>query len=178
MIAPLHQNAALAGHPPHLHPRPRRAKTTGRAERASQTRRRERAYGLAQAFLAPETPSRSVGLTGSTLQGHILRQPPVPLPEPNDQVRTHNWRLQSERCLQDARPEEPAGSAASACRAVVLAFHVHLAHAVFGLALVYQTFTLPFTIWMMRAFFADVPFALYEAARLQGAKSWQILLRS
>lgn len=48
---------------------------------------------------------------------------------------------------------------------------------VFGLALVYQTFTLPFTIWMMRAFFADVPFALYEAARLEGAKSWQILLR-
>lgn len=48
---------------------------------------------------------------------------------------------------------------------------------VFGLALVYQTFTLPFTIWMMRAFFADVPFALYEAARLEGAKSWQILIR-
>jgi ABC-type glycerol-3-phosphate transport system permease component len=48
---------------------------------------------------------------------------------------------------------------------------------VFSLALVYQTFTLPFTIWMMRAFFADVPFALYEAARLEGAKSWQILLR-
>jgi ABC-type glycerol-3-phosphate transport system permease component len=48
---------------------------------------------------------------------------------------------------------------------------------VFGLALVYQTFTLPFTIWMMRAFFADVPFALYEAARLEGAKSWQILTR-
>ena len=48
---------------------------------------------------------------------------------------------------------------------------------VFGLALVYQTFTLPFTIWMMRAFFADVPFALYEAARLEGAKSWQILAR-
>lgn len=47
---------------------------------------------------------------------------------------------------------------------------------VFGLALVYQTFTLPFTIWMMRAFFADVPFALYEAARLEGASSRQILL--
>lgn len=48
---------------------------------------------------------------------------------------------------------------------------------IFGLALVYQTFTLPFTIWMMRAFFADVPPALHEAARLEGAKNWQILLR-
>ncbi len=48
---------------------------------------------------------------------------------------------------------------------------------VFGLSLVYLTFTLPFTIWMMRAFFAEVPFALYESARLEGAKSWQILLR-
>jgi ABC-type glycerol-3-phosphate transport system permease component len=54
---------------------------------------------------------------------------------------------------------------------------IGLYDSVFGLALVYQTFTLPFTIWMMRAFFADVPFALYEAARLEGAKSWQILCR-
>ncbi|MCX7670930.1 MAG: hypothetical protein N2439_12760 [Anaerolineae bacterium] len=31
---------------------------------------------------------------------------------------------------------------------------------VFGLALVDQTFALLFTIWMIRAFFADVPLAL------------------
>ncbi|MEO6300799.1 MAG: carbohydrate ABC transporter permease [Paracoccaceae bacterium] len=46
---------------------------------------------------------------------------------------------------------------------------------VFGLALIYQAFTLPFTIWMMRAFFAEVPYALTEAAMLEGAGKWRIL---
>lgn len=46
---------------------------------------------------------------------------------------------------------------------------------VFGLSLVYQTFTLPFTIGMMRALFAEVPVARYEAGLLEAAKSWQIL---
>jgi len=42
---------------------------------------------------------------------------------------------------------------------------------VFGLALVHQTFPRPFTLWMMRAILAEVPFALCEAARLEGAKA-------
>ena len=48
---------------------------------------------------------------------------------------------------------------------------------VWGLALAYQIFTLPFTIWLLRSFFADIPFELSEAARLEGATTWQILLR-
>ncbi|MDO9417929.1 carbohydrate ABC transporter permease [Pararhizobium sp.] len=46
---------------------------------------------------------------------------------------------------------------------------------VFGLALIYQIFTLPFTIWLLRAFFADIPAALAEAASLEGATVWQTI---
>jgi ABC-type glycerol-3-phosphate transport system permease component len=46
---------------------------------------------------------------------------------------------------------------------------------VIGLALIYQVFTLPFTIWLLRAFFADIPEALAEAARLEGAGTWRIV---
>jgi ABC-type glycerol-3-phosphate transport system permease component len=46
---------------------------------------------------------------------------------------------------------------------------------VIGLALIYQVFTLPFTIWLLRAFFADVPEALAEAARLEGAGTLRIV---
>ncbi len=46
---------------------------------------------------------------------------------------------------------------------------------VIGLALIYQVFTLPFTIWLLRAFFADIPEALAEAARLEGAGTLRIV---
>lgn len=46
---------------------------------------------------------------------------------------------------------------------------------VVGLALIYQVFTLPFTIWLLRAFFAEVPEALAEAARLEGAGTLRIV---
>jgi multiple sugar transport system permease protein len=35
----------------------------------------------------------------------------------------------------------------------------------------------PFTIWLMRSFFVDVPTDLDEAARIDGARDWQVLLR-
>ena len=35
----------------------------------------------------------------------------------------------------------------------------------------------PFTIWMMRSFFADVPMELDEAARIDGCTNWQIFTR-
>ncbi|MEY8099304.1 carbohydrate ABC transporter permease [Falsihalocynthiibacter sp. S25ZX9] len=44
-----------------------------------------------------------------------------------------------------------------------------------GLAIVYQIFTIPFTVWLLRSFFAEVPTALAEAARLEGASTWQII---
>jgi len=57
----------------------------------------------------------------------------------------------------------------------VLFQQVGLYDTVIGLALIYQIFTLPFTIWLLRAFFADIPEALAEAARLEGATTWQII---
>lgn len=57
----------------------------------------------------------------------------------------------------------------------VLYQQVGLYDTVVGLAIIYQIFTLPFTIWLVRAFFADVPSTLAEAARLEGASTWQII---
>ncbi|MFD1527539.1 carbohydrate ABC transporter permease, partial [Halolamina salina] len=37
----------------------------------------------------------------------------------------------------------------------------------------YTTFNLPFAIWLMRSFFDEVPEALEEAARIDGATHWQ-----
>jgi len=42
-----------------------------------------------------------------------------------------------------------------------------------GLTLAYLSFNLPFAIWLMSAFFADVPPSLEEAARVDGCSRWQ-----
>jgi len=42
-----------------------------------------------------------------------------------------------------------------------------------GLILAYLTFDLPFAIWLMSAFFADVPPSLEESALVEGATRWQ-----
>ena len=44
-----------------------------------------------------------------------------------------------------------------------------------GMALIYQAHVVPFSIWMLRSFFADIPKALDEAAALEGCGSWRIL---
>jgi multiple sugar transport system permease protein len=46
-----------------------------------------------------------------------------------------------------------------------------------GLVLIYATFQLPFSIFMMRNAFDAVPKALIEAARIDGANQWTILQR-
>src|SRR5690625_3655936 len=43
-----------------------------------------------------------------------------------------------------------------------------------GLMLIYITFTLPFTIWLIRAFFDAIPLSLEEAAIVDGASSFQV----
>ncbi|WP_163509668.1 carbohydrate ABC transporter permease [Fodinicola acaciae] len=42
-----------------------------------------------------------------------------------------------------------------------------------GLVLAYLTFNLPFAIWLMSAFFADIPESLEESATVEGAGRWQ-----
>ncbi|MQA09633.1 MAG: ABC transporter permease subunit [Pseudonocardiaceae bacterium] len=42
-----------------------------------------------------------------------------------------------------------------------------------GLVLAYLTFNLPFAIWLMSAFFTEVPAALQESALVEGCTRWQ-----
>jgi len=42
-----------------------------------------------------------------------------------------------------------------------------------GLIIAHTTFNLPFAIWLMRSFFNEVPKALEEAARIDGATKWE-----
>jgi N,N'-diacetylchitobiose transport system permease protein len=46
-----------------------------------------------------------------------------------------------------------------------------------GLVLAYVGAVLPFTIWVMRGFFLAIPVELEEAARIDGASTWQVLTR-
>jgi multiple sugar transport system permease protein len=46
-----------------------------------------------------------------------------------------------------------------------------------GLVIAYLTFNLPFAIWIMNAFFADLPPTLEEAALMDGASRWQAFTR-
>jgi len=54
---------------------------------------------------------------------------------------------------------------------------LHLLDTYPGLVLVYVAFNLPFAIWMLRGFLADVPIELEEAALLDGLSRLQILRR-
>ena len=46
-----------------------------------------------------------------------------------------------------------------------------------GLILAYQIITLPFTIWMLRSFFMEIPTEVEEAAKIDGCSWWGILTR-
>jgi len=59
---------------------------------------------------------------------------------------------------------------------LVLKF-LKLQNSLLGLVLIYATFQLPFSIFMMRNAFDAVPKALIEAARIDGASQWTILRR-
>ncbi len=45
------------------------------------------------------------------------------------------------------------------------------------LIVVYLTFNVPFAAWMLRGFFDEIPVELEDAAMVDGASRWQILLR-
>ena len=46
-----------------------------------------------------------------------------------------------------------------------------------GLILAYQLITLPFTIWMLRGFFQDIPLEIQEAAKIDGCSWLGVLIR-
>lgn len=45
----------------------------------------------------------------------------------------------------------------------------------FGLALVYQVFVLPFSVWLLRSFFQEIPAELDDASRIDGCSYLQTL---
>lgn len=54
---------------------------------------------------------------------------------------------------------------------------IRLINSLFGLAVVYTAFNLPFVVWMMRGFFDEVPRELEEAAMLDGESRIGALVR-
>jgi multiple sugar transport system permease protein len=46
-----------------------------------------------------------------------------------------------------------------------------------GLILAYQLITLPFTVWMLRSFFMEIPLEVEEAAKIDGCSWWRVLTR-
>ncbi|WP_409372974.1 carbohydrate ABC transporter permease [Pseudokineococcus marinus] len=46
-----------------------------------------------------------------------------------------------------------------------------------ALVLAYVATVLPFSIWVMRGFFVAIPVEVEEAARIDGASTWQVLVR-
>src|SRR5438876_8696085 len=52
---------------------------------------------------------------------------------------------------------------------------LHLVDSRIGLILLYTVFALPFTIWMMYAYFRQMPVELEEAALVDGCSRWQAL---
>ena len=54
---------------------------------------------------------------------------------------------------------------------------LHLINTVWGLIIAYLSFNLPFAIWIMNAFFADLPKGMEEAALVDGATRFQTFWR-
>jgi ABC-type glycerol-3-phosphate transport system permease component len=59
----------------------------------------------------------------------------------------------------------------------VMLGNVHLLNTLTGLILVYLVLTLPLSIWMLTGYFKSIPVELEEAAIIDGASRWGILLR-
>ncbi len=53
----------------------------------------------------------------------------------------------------------------------------HLLDTPMALILAYLTFNLPLTVWVLRSFIHDIPTEIEEAAMIDGASTWRILIR-
>jgi multiple sugar transport system permease protein len=58
----------------------------------------------------------------------------------------------------------------------VVAFF-RLSDSIFALILIYPTFAIPFSTWLLMGYFSSVPRAVEEAAMVDGASRWQILMK-
>src|SRR4051795_9837045 len=55
--------------------------------------------------------------------------------------------------------------------------HLHLFDTIAGLILFHSAFALPFSIFLLRNFFAGIPKDLMEAARIDGASEWRLFFK-
>jgi N,N'-diacetylchitobiose transport system permease protein len=53
----------------------------------------------------------------------------------------------------------------------------HLKNTLFGVIIVYLMFTMPFTVWTLRTFIANIPRELDEAALIDGCSRWQVFYK-
>jgi len=59
----------------------------------------------------------------------------------------------------------------------ILMSRVGLSGTYLAMVLIMQTFTIPFSVWLMKSFIDEVPTELEEAARVDGAKWHTVILR-
>ena len=57
----------------------------------------------------------------------------------------------------------------------MLAVKLHITNSLFGLGLVYPTFTIPYAMWMLIAYFKTVPREVEEAAVVDGCGPWKLM---
>ena len=55
----------------------------------------------------------------------------------------------------------------------VVLIKLHLLNSYVGIIIIYTATALPFCVWQMKGYYDTIPFALEEAARIDGATPWQ-----
>jgi arabinogalactan oligomer/maltooligosaccharide transport system permease protein len=59
----------------------------------------------------------------------------------------------------------------------VVLIKLHLLNSYLGIIIIYTATALPFCVWQMKGYYDTIPFALEEAARIDGATPWQTFTR-
>jgi arabinogalactan oligomer/maltooligosaccharide transport system permease protein len=59
----------------------------------------------------------------------------------------------------------------------VVLIKLQLLNSYVGIIIIYTATALPFTVWQMKGYYDTIPFALEEAARIDGASPWQAFVQ-
>src|SRR5690606_4809802 len=55
----------------------------------------------------------------------------------------------------------------------VVLINLHLLNSYLGIIIIYTATALPFCVWQMKGYYDTIPYALEEAARIDGCSPWQ-----